>query len=67
MREVLTHPKYDGYKIKCRKCKCVFFVPFEDVSTLCYDEFEYVACPHCENRIYHSLFWKKCKREDVNK
>lgn len=67
MREILTHSRYDGYKIKCGKCKCVFFAPFEDVRALCYDELEYVECPHCENRIYRSLFWKKYKREDINK
>lgn len=61
MKQILTRPKYDGYKIKCGKCKCEFFAAFEDVQTLCSDEFEYVLCPNCTHRIYRSLFWKKHK------
>jgi hypothetical protein len=67
MRKILTQPKYDGYKIKCGKCKCNFFAPFKDVSTTRCEDLEYVMCPNCTNKIYHSLFWKKCKKEDINK
>lgn len=61
MKKIFARPKYDGYKIKCRTCKCEFFVPFGDISTFGYDDLEYVSCPICNKRILRSLFWKKCK------
>ena len=63
MRQILTRAKYDGYTIKCGKCKCEFFAAFDDVDTLC-DELEYVRCPNCTQRIYRSLFWKKHELTD---
>lgn len=61
MREILTAAKYDGYKIKCRTCRCDFFAPFNDMCTD-YDDRKYVSCPYCSKKIYRSLFWKKYSR-----
>jgi len=62
MRKLLANPKYDGYKIKCKTCRCGFFVPFEDVrSSGIWDEYAYVKCPICDKKIEQSIFWKKHK------
>ena len=61
MKSFITKPKYDGYKIRCRRCKCEFFVPFEDVHITGYDEIEAVLCPGCKTKIWHTFVWRKCK------
>lgn len=59
MRKIMSKPKYDGYEVKCWSCRCKFFASFEDVDVCGYDDMEYVMCPSCNHRLYHSLFWKK--------
>lgn len=68
MQKIITKPKYDGYKIKCRTCRCNFFASFADVKAIDYDDgFEYVSCPNCNKRIWHSLFWKKHRSKEETK
>lgn len=57
MKSLLTKPKYDGYQIKCKTCKCEFFVPFDGVrSSGIWDDCAYVMCPNCTNKIEQSFF-----------
>lgn len=59
MRKLMDKPKYDGYKIKCKTCKCRFFAPFKDVRAIGYDDLGIVYCPNCDAKIYQSIFWRK--------
>lgn len=55
--------EHTGYKIKCRFCKCKFFIPLIDVRVSGFDGAEWVECPDCGKKMYKSIFWRKCKME----
>lgn len=56
METMISIPKYTGYKIKCRRCKCIFFAPLEPPYGRAYPHYR---CPSCDKRIQKRFWWKK--------
>ena len=53
---IMSKPLYSGYRVKCRRCKCVFIAPLEPTHGCAYPHYR---CPHCDKRIGKRFWWRK--------
>lgn len=62
MIKIIKEPKYDGYELKCKKCKTKFRIKFDD--TYRSDFNSYCYCPKCNSYISIFLWSKKIFQKD---
>ena len=59
MIKIIKEPEYDGYELKCKKCKTEFRIKFDASSIRDYGTYDgYCYCPKCDARI-NIHFWNK--------
>lgn len=57
---IIKKEKYTGYRIKCRKCKCIFHCKFHEVTLGLASGRTLTFCPTCGELIYFNPFtWRK--------
>lgn len=57
---IIRNGKYTGYRIKCRKCKCIFYRKFHEVTRGLASGRTLTSCPVCGELIYYNPFiWRK--------
>lgn len=57
---IIRKQRHTGYRVKCKKCKCVFHCRFNEVTRWAGTGRLLTVCPACNGIVYYNPFtWRK--------